>query len=286
MFTIGDFAKYGRVSVRMLRHYDAIGLLPPARVDAASGYRFYEAAQLARLNRIVALKDLGLRLDQIRSILDEQVGAEQLRGMLRLRRLELESQLADTAIRLRQVEARLRTIESEGAMPSKDVVLKALPPLRVVQVTGVAASYEPQDITPVINPLYERLCELLSKADVRPVGPGLARYADARDGGIVVHAALPVGDEVTEVAGAEILVLPEVPHAATILHQGDMNDVMPTAQALARWIEANGYVSAGYAREVSLHVPENRADWVIELQEPVVPAAERTDRRHQGLLTQ
>ncbi|HJP78583.1 MAG TPA: MerR family transcriptional regulator [Pseudonocardiaceae bacterium] len=279
MFTIGDFAKYGRVSVRMLRHYDAIGLLPPARVDAASGYRFYDAAQLARLNRIVALKDLGLRLDQIRSILDEQVSAEQLRGMLRLRRSELESELNDTAIRLRQVEARLRTIESEGAMPSKDVVLKALPPLRVVQVTGVAASYEPEDITPVINPLYERLCELLSKADVRPVGPGLARYADAPDGGIVVHAALPVSDEVTEVAGAEILVLPEVPHAATILHQGDMNEVLPTAQALARWIEANGYVSAGYAREVSLHVPENRADWVIELQEPVVPAAERTDRR-------
>jgi DNA-binding transcriptional MerR regulator len=83
MFTIGDFAKYGRVSVRMLRHSDAIGLLPPARVDAASGYRYYDAAQLARLNRVVALKDLGLRLDAIRSILDEQVSVEQLRGMLR-----------------------------------------------------------------------------------------------------------------------------------------------------------------------------------------------------------
>jgi hypothetical protein len=45
MFTIGDFARHGRVSVRMLRHYDAIGLLRPARVDPASGYRFYAAAQ-------------------------------------------------------------------------------------------------------------------------------------------------------------------------------------------------------------------------------------------------
>ena len=54
MFTIGDFARHGRVSVRMLRHYDATGLLRPTRVDPASGYRFYAASQLARLNRIVA----------------------------------------------------------------------------------------------------------------------------------------------------------------------------------------------------------------------------------------
>ena len=274
MFTIGDFAKYGRVSVRMLRHYDAIGLLPPARVDAASGYRFYEAAQLARLNRIVALKDLGLRLEQVRSILDEDIGVEQLRGMLLLRRLELETQLSDAAIRLRQVEARLRIIESEGGMPSKDVVLKSLPATRVVELTAIAASYGPTDITPVIGPLFDRLCALLAAADVRPVGPGLARYADAPDGGIVVHAAMPVGDEVTELAGARVLVLPAVPHAATIVHQGDMDDVLPTAQALAGWIEANGYVSAGYAREVTLHITENRAEWVTELQEPVVPATE------------
>jgi DNA-binding transcriptional MerR regulator len=50
MFTIGEFARHGRVSVRMLRHYDGIGLLRPASVDPASGYRFYQASQLAELN--------------------------------------------------------------------------------------------------------------------------------------------------------------------------------------------------------------------------------------------
>jgi DNA-binding transcriptional MerR regulator len=85
MFTIGDFARHGRVSVRMLRHYDAIGLLPPAKVDPASSYRFYEASQLARLNRIVALKDLGFTLEQVRAILDEQVSAGELRWGARAR---------------------------------------------------------------------------------------------------------------------------------------------------------------------------------------------------------
>jgi hypothetical protein len=64
MFSIGEFARHGRVSVRMLRHYDAIGLLRPASVDAATGYRFYQARQLAELNRIIALKDLGFTLQQ------------------------------------------------------------------------------------------------------------------------------------------------------------------------------------------------------------------------------
>ena len=78
MFSIGDFARHGRVSVRMLRHYDAIGLLRPAAVDRATGYRSYEAQQLARLNRIVALKDLGFTLQQVQSILDDKVSVEEL----------------------------------------------------------------------------------------------------------------------------------------------------------------------------------------------------------------
>jgi DNA-binding transcriptional MerR regulator len=94
MFSIGDFAWYGRVSVRMLRHYDAIGLLRPAHVDQVSGYRWYEAGQLSRLNRIVALKDLGFTLQQIQLILDDKLSAEELRGMLRLRQAELQQPLA------------------------------------------------------------------------------------------------------------------------------------------------------------------------------------------------
>ncbi|CAM5483743.1 MerR family transcriptional regulator OS=Streptomyces microflavus OX=1919 GN=Smic_47630 PE=4 SV=1 [Streptomyces microflavus] len=96
----------------MLRHYDAIGLLRPDRTDPATGYRFYGAAQLARLNRIIALKDLGFTLQQVRAVLDEQVGPEELRGMLRLRRAELAEAVAAASARLAQVEARLRSIES------------------------------------------------------------------------------------------------------------------------------------------------------------------------------
>ncbi|MEV0782704.1 MerR family transcriptional regulator [Streptomyces sp. NPDC050423] len=272
MFTIGDFARYGRVSARMLRHYDAIGLLHPDSTDPVTGYRHYGGGQLARLNRIIALKDLGFTLQQVRAVLDEEVGPEELRGMLRLRRSELEAAMASAAARLAQVEARLRSIESEGHMSADDVVVRYVPAVRVAELTGVAGGYEPGDITPVIRPLYEQLFPLLDRAGVAPTGPGIARYEDAPQGGgaVVVHAGVTVSAPVGPLGDTGVTVVELPPfEAATVIHRGPMNGVLPTAQALARWIDGSGYRSAGYAREVSLECPEDEAKWVTELQEPV-----------------
>jgi DNA-binding transcriptional MerR regulator len=184
MFTIGDFARHGRVSIRMLRHYDAIGLLRPAHVDEVTGYRFYRAAQLARLNRVIALKDLGFTLQQVGGILDEQVGAEELRGMLTLRHADLHARIAADTARLGQVEARLRAIESEGQMPTEDVVVKELPAIRLAELTGTAAGLEPESITPVVRPLCEELGKRFANSGLTSPGPLITYYTDADgDGG-------------------------------------------------------------------------------------------------------
>ena len=195
MFSIGEFARHGRVSVRMLRHYDAIGLLRPASVDAASGYRFYQAGQLAELNRIIALKDLGFSLQQVQAILAEQVSAAELRGMLKLRRAEIFDRIEAETARLARVEARLLTIEDEARVP-------------------VAAE------------------------------PGAGH-------------------------GFTVVDLPGVDSAAAIIHHGAMADVLSTGQALARWIDASGYRSAGYVREVTLEHHADADQWVTELQQPI-----------------
>lgn len=271
MFTIGDFARHGRVSVRMLRHYDATGLLRPAHVDPATGYRHYTAAQLARLNRVIALKDLGFTLQQVQDILDEKVTTEELRGMLRLRRAELEVTMAAAAARLVQVEARLRSIESEGHMPTNDVVIKSVPAIRVAELTATAASYGPEDISPVIGPLYDELFRRLEAAGLTTAGPGVAYYEDVPEGGgrISVHAAVQVEAPLQDGA-FRVLDLPPIDRAATIVHRGSMDTVLPTAQALARWIDGNGHQSTGYPREMNMECPDNRDDWVTELQVPVV----------------
>jgi DNA-binding transcriptional MerR regulator len=270
MFSIGDFARHGRVSVRMLRHYDAIGLLRPASVDQVTGYRSYEAEQLSRLNRTVALKELGFTLQQVQSILDDKVSVQELRGMLRLRQAELQAQIATDTARLAKVEARLQLIEREGAMAADDVQLKRLPGVRVAELTGTAGSFEPTSITPVIQPLYDQLWGRLDRVGLRPTGPAIAYYQDATDGeGVLVHATLPVDADPGDGHDVAIVDLPEIQRAATIVHRGAMDDVLPTIQTLARWIDANGCRSAGYNRERSIQCGQDRDAWVTELQEPI-----------------
>jgi DNA-binding transcriptional MerR regulator len=278
MFAIGDFARHGRVSVRMLRHYDAIGLLRPARVDEATGYRYYEAGQLARLNRLIALKDLGFTLQNIGSILDEQVSAEELRGMLKLRHTDLRAQIEADSARLAQVEARLRAIETEGRMPAADVVVKQVPAVRLAELKGIAAGFEPAAISPVIKPLCEELGKRLAESGLESPGPLICYYTDASsdasgadgtDGAVLVHAGVPVSTALGDQHGMTVVDLPEIT-AATTVHRGSMDNVLTSVQTLARWIDAEDRQSAGYPREVYLETSADIDDWVTELQEPVI----------------
>src|SRR3954462_7285807 len=278
MFTIGDFAGLGRVSVRMLRHYDAIGLLPPAHVDPHTGYRYYTASQLKLLNRVIALKDLGFSLHQVQSLIDDKVDAGELRGMLRLRRAELAAQVQRDAVRLALVDARLRLIESEGHMDTGDVIVKSLSPLRGAEVSATATSYDdPTSITENLSPLYPRLMELMEKSSVPMCGAPIAYYLPAPTGPgdetITVHAAFPIGDvAVGADPGFDVVVLPSIEQVATALHEGSMSEAFRTGQKIANWIDDNGYrtVEPGFAREVYLDCPPGEFDkWVTEMQVPV-----------------
>jgi effector-binding domain-containing protein len=155
-------------------------------------------------------------------------------------------------------------------MPTNDVVIKSVPAVRVAELTATAASFAPEDISPVIVPLYDELLRSLGAAGIAPTGPGIAYYEDAPEGGgtIAVHAAVQVAAPLQD-GTFRVLDLPALDQAATIVHRGSMDAVVPTAQTLARWIDANGLRSTGYPREITLECPENRDAWVTELQAPV-----------------
>lgn len=262
MLSIGDFARLGRISVRMLRHYDGICLLQPARVDPVTGYRSYAAAQLSRLNRILALKDLGFTLEQVRSLVDDEVGAEQLRGMLRLRQVELVEQISADQDRLARVERRLRTIESEGTMSEHDYVTKPLDAVRVAAVISTVDGLE--EVGRVVGPNFEALVR-----HVRPTGPAVAFYDTRDDGTVLVGSAVPYAGEPGE--GYEIVQLEPVEAAATLVHRGGMATIGDAWQGLARAVEAAGRRPVGIAREVYLSMPAgpDDSDWVTELQQPL-----------------
>jgi DNA-binding transcriptional MerR regulator len=116
MFRIGEFAQIAQVSGRQLRFYDQIGLLRPAHADPQTGYRYYSIQQLPRLNRILALKELGFSLDQIGPLLGNEISLAELRGMLAMKRAQVEHLLSEEQARLRHIESRIAQIDTQGNM--------------------------------------------------------------------------------------------------------------------------------------------------------------------------
>ena len=128
MFRIGEFSQIAQVPTSQLRYYDDIGLLTPAHIDEWTSYRYYSVSQLPRLHRILALRELGLSLEQIKRLVDDDISVDEIRGMFTLRRAQIEQTLQAEVNRLRTVEARLQHLETGGNPGEYDVViLKSVP---------------------------------------------------------------------------------------------------------------------------------------------------------------
>ena len=277
MFTIGEFARLAGVSVRTLRHYDDIGLLRPVTVDPDTGYRGYSAEQLGRLNRVMALKDLGLSLTQARRLLDG-ITLGELRGMLILRRAQLEHELQEHQNQLLGVEARLRYIATEGTMPADDIVAKRIPATGVVVIAGQAPAFGPENIVPVVNRLAGLFDQLGIQDRVKGTGPRMIFYEPGPDEDVTVYLALPAAEPPGELpAPARYRVLPEI-EAATAVRSGPAAGIFPVVyHDLVRWIHERGYhAAAGPGREIWVNEVDDIADvaqQVFEVQLPFTRTA-------------
>jgi DNA-binding transcriptional MerR regulator len=272
MFTIGEFGRLGDISIRMLRHYDEIGLLRPAQVDPVTGYRGYSIAQLRDLNRIVALRGLGFSLAEVRQLLAGITGAE-LQGMLLLRRAELERQIEAGRSSLARVEARLRAIEREDEL-ADDIVIKTAPAQRLLAVEREIPGFGPDNIVPVLNPAYDELAGIVAVMGLNPDRVYLSCYdVSGADAGqpIIMFVATPVGDEVTQArAPAEIVVLPGV-QVASCVRQGTAREVWPRiVHDVMAWIEEHGYRHVGPGRDFYLELNDDEpSKQVFEIQAPL-----------------
>lgn len=258
MFKIGDFSKLGQVSTRMLRHYDKLGLLVPEHTDKWTGYRYYSVEQLAQLHRIIALKDLGLSLQQISELVqgDEVVSVEQLQGMLLLKQAEVEQELAATQTRLDNISARLQQIE-DGERPFPyEVIIKSIPTQWVASI---------RQLVPQLSEMHF-YCESLSKqlyrglADkgIEPSSPEIVLYhqEEFSEENIDVEMAVTVSENL---AGHELIAdniqvhqLPAHNQAAALVYKGPFNQASHAALALLAWSGQHNYVPIPPLRELRL----------------------------------
>jgi DNA-binding transcriptional MerR regulator len=278
MFRIGEFSRIARVSTRLLRYYDSIGLFSPGRIDPATGYRHYLAEQLGQLNRILALKELGLSLEQVARMLDANVSADEIRGMLALKKAELERSLSEEAVRLRHIESRLRQIERGGALADFDVVVKSAEaqPFLSVRRTFMNLDEAVGMLGNVVRTVNARVPNASRNS------PVVVAYSDFDDQALDLEIGFSLKRDVRKsviLPGNIAMAMTELPAAealATVVRRGPKYEAHLAFGALGIWMEANGLQIAGPSREVFLELPGNPAggeDAIVEVQFPVTKAA-------------
>jgi DNA-binding transcriptional MerR regulator len=273
MFRIGEFSKIAQVPGSLLRYYDEIGLFEPAYSDGATGYRYYSAKQLPRLHRILALKELGLTLDQISRLVDDEVSAAEIRGMLTLKRAQIEQNVSEEMARLRSLEARLQQID--GASESDfDIVIKNVPAQGFLSV---------REVLPDADAALGVMGELVRTLPACPARSSLGSFmtvvhsetleSDRLD--IELGAVFTGARDVTvRVAGDRTLTVRRLPAVATmaaVVRVGGFEQNCRSYGAIGSWVEENGYRISGPGREVLIRPPraDRLEEMVTEIQFPV-----------------
>lgn len=272
MLRIGHFARITCVGVKTLRYYDQIGLLTPAHIDKFTGYRYYALAQWQRLNRILALKDLGLSLDQIAQILSDDLSDEALRGMLRLVSVELKEQIHGMQSKLERVEKRLNKLELEDVMPALDIVVKEVAALRIVGQHQTCN----ENFQQVFDGVFDNMIDFAQTQGIKYAAPLMAVfYEDPVDAGgeADFEVAVPTNDEFAVPERMRVHTLPAVEQMATAIVVGALTpDEWDVAyEDLLEWIEVHGYVVDGPYRDIYHQVDKenNDAGSVTEIQFPI-----------------
>lgn len=273
MIKIGDFARLSQVSVVTLRHYDEVGLLKPIAVDPLSGYRYYSVSQLPRLNRILALKDLGFSLEQIDRVLNGDLSLDQLRGMLTLKQAEVEQHLAEEEARLARIAARIRQIELEDTLSTYEVVLKTT---SSILIASRLITIPTNDQVPAfLSPAYSEVQNYLTAQNVKSTGPCFTIWHQSPEilENEQAEAVFPIDRMLPGTDRVKVYELPQT-QVAAVVHHGAFEDFTQGHTALLKWVEDNGYRVSGPYREIYIeHDDNNLHQSTTEIQYPVEKSA-------------
>lgn len=274
MFRIGDFSRIARVSCRLLRYYDELGLLKPAIVDRETGYRSYSASQLPRLNRILVLKELGLSLEQIGRIVEDNVSAAELRAMLLVRRADVEQAVLAESDRLRQIEARISQIDAAGQPSVDDVMMRAEPAHTVLTVRTTVPSFAAA--RDVIRQLVHHVPRQVPRAALGSLiaiahSPEFEPDTLDVEFGYVLAGRLDAPARLPDGTALQVRELPGVERMAACVRVGPPEQAHLITARIGQFVEARGYSLAGPSREVFLQPPrlDRMEESVVEMQFPV-----------------
>lgn len=266
MYRIGEFSKLTRTTIKTLRYYDEVGLLKPGAVDEWTGYRYYTTSQFYPLGRILALRQAGLSVSEIQSVLSGQ----DARTILTARKAALERDRVDVDERLQRLTSLLNHLEEDQTMAHQATV-KQIPSYTAYVREGVVGTYA--DITPFIQ--SANIEAFTANPDLALTDPPYTyiSYLDGEYRETDVHVRFV---QAVQKAGRDtpnVRFMPtEAVEAISVYHRGAYDTLGDAYTYALSWAEANGYQVAGLARERYIDGIWNKTnmdDWLTELQLPV-----------------
>lgn len=270
MFKISTFSKLSKVTLKTLRYYDQIGILKPRKVDDDTGYRYYSADQLLELNRILIYKELGFTLPQIKQLLQEDISLENIQGMFKLKRSEIQHIIDTEQAKLVRIEERMQLIEKEGQFETgQEIRVKA----GGAQTFLFQKAYGREEDIPE---LFRQL-DLLLTTEIRQLiqGPQVVLWKDidGKEDEFEFEVGYFLTCELRSFPEPFLLrTLPPEPMMATMAFHSNSNFDCAACVHLAKWIEKNNYQIKENepGRELYLPLSPERDAQFIEIQIPIL----------------
>ncbi|MFR0733731.1 MAG: MerR family transcriptional regulator [Oscillospiraceae bacterium] len=268
MLKIGEFSKLSHVSVRMLRHYDEIGLLHPQRVDPITGYRLYGEEQLFTAGKINVYRGMGFGLTAIAGLLHE-ADPQKLRAMLERQQESLREQSEEMSQMLHRIKLAIAQLGEESTMANYDVTIKEIAPRYVASVRDILESYNYE------GRLWHYMMKETADQNLTPANPclafGIFHDAEYKERDVDVEIQMTVEGNYHDTEHVRFKTEPAV-CVASAIHYGSYETISDASAAVAAWVEKNGYQMCGVmfnVYHVSPHETQNPDELVTEVCIPV-----------------
>ncbi|MEJ9176833.1 MerR family transcriptional regulator [Bacillus cereus] len=268
MFKIGDFSKLSSISIRMLRHYDKVELLQPVKVDEQSGYRFYSADQLKKVNQIQTLKAMGFNIATIKEII-ECDNIDTIKEKFFNRSAQVKEDMNNLQKQFRLLEGSMKMMREDVVEMNYHVSIKEIPERTVASVRKIIPSYNCK------GDLWSILMQEIQIGNISIDHPSysIAVFHDSeyKENDVDIEIQLSIlgkHENTKDVAFKKI----ESTHVASITVNGSYEQMTAVNEAAAKWIETEGYELAGPMFNIYHVSPAMESDpnkWVTEVCYPI-----------------
>lgn len=269
MLKIGEFSKFTCISVRMLRHYDEVGLLVPEKIDIKNGYRYYTFNQLTLANDIQSLKQMGFGISYIKKMLISDSNLETVKKYMNIKYLELKDKKENIENKLKMLENSLLILNTGKMQREYNVVIKEFKEMNLVYYRDIVPTYDE------MGSMWDNLERAVINMNIKPTNPcyPLAIFNDRgyKESDVDISVCLSVAEKCIDKCEVKFKTFPSTT-AATVTFKGNYYQINDVSKSIGMWISKNSYelVAPNFIiYHVSSHDTNNPDEYVTEVCFPI-----------------